>query len=213
MKDQFKRGRGTPLKRALREVMARDGESIEVLNYRITVGPRTHLGESLYMPEWLTVDVPGYDEPDLTVRIELRNQTPRIVAISLVAGENSREIRPIDFRDSDLESFIRLYEIFVYEVVYDETMDQVSISAATDDHGELASIIRKDIERRRSGKRVINTAFLQQVATVYRDNIEHAPTEAVSRTFGVKHRQATDYVKQARERGLLPPTKQGRARA
>jgi hypothetical protein len=29
----------------------------------------------------------------------------------------------------------------------------------------------------------------------------------------VKHRQATDYVKQARDRGFLPPTKQGRAKA
>jgi hypothetical protein len=213
MKDQFEQSSGTPLRRALREVMARDGETIEVDNYRITVGPRTPLGDNLFMPKWLTVDVHGYDEPDLTVRVELRNSAPRIVQVSYVATKDSREIRPVDFRDSDLESFIRLYETFVYEIVYDETQDQVSISAAADDHGELASIIHKDIEQRRHGKRVINTVFLQQVATVYRENIEHAPTEAVSRTFGVKHRQATDYVKQARERRLLPPTKQGRAKA
>lgn len=80
----------------------------------------------------------------------------------------------------------------------------------------IAEIERLNQPRGQSGKigkRRITGAFLEQVAEVYRNNIDHAPTEAVSRTFGVKHRMATDYVKQARDRGLLPSTRQGRARA
>jgi hypothetical protein len=82
----------------------------------------------------------------------------------------------------------------------------------TDD--DVARAAREFVITRRSGqKRRITGDFLRQVAEVYRTNIGHAPTEAVARTFGVKHRQATDYVRQARDRGFLPPTKQGRAKA
>ena len=102
-----------------------------------------------------------------------------------------------------------LYNGFV--IRYDRAAKKVGYSMDPDT--EFSREIREFLEQRRSGKRRITGAFLEQVAEVYRANIDHAPTEAVSRTFGVKHRMATDYVKQARGRGLLPPTKQGRAKA
>ena len=65
----------------------------------------------------------------------------------------------------------------------------------------------------KEGKRKILTDLLRQVADVYRANIDHAPTEAVARTFGVRSRMASGYVQRARERGCLPPTKQGKKQA
>jgi hypothetical protein len=63
------------------------------------------------------------------------------------------------------------------------------------------------------GKRPITTELLVEVANVYRANIDKAPAEAVARTFGVKSRMASNYVQRARERGLLPPTIQGKKKA
>ena len=73
---------------------------------------------------------------------------------------------------------------------------------------ELLEELRLD-----KGKRRVSAGLLEEVADVYRANIDHAPTEAVARTFGVRSRMASNYVQRARERGFLPPTKQGKKQA
>jgi hypothetical protein len=183
---------------------------IETDTYRLTIGEYVEAAPDHRMPAWLEVEFFGFDEPNTWARVELRNNVPRLVEVGWRSGPGSREVMPKDLRGHDLDSIIDgLYSGFVMRV--DHTARKVE--CALDMDSEFSREIREFLDQRRSGKRRITGAFLEQVAEVYRANIDHAPTEAVSRTFGVKHRMATDYVKQARGRGLLPPTKQGRARA
>lgn len=70
----------------------------------------------------------------------------------------------------------------------------------------------RDLDRAVVGKRSVPRAELEQVARVYRDNIDKppGPTDAVGRFFGYTPRTASRRVKQARELDLLPETTQGR---
>lgn len=186
-----------------------DTSTVEGEGYRLTIGPYVALGDR-HFPEWLEIELFGFDEPNSFARVELRNEVPRLVEVAWRASPGSREIMPKDLRDNDLSSIIDFYSTFAIIVDHDERL--VKVSYEPDD--EVAKQAREFVLTRRSGqKRRITGTFLQEVAAVYRDNIGHAPTAAVARRFGVKHRQATDYVKQARDRGFLPPTKQGRAQA
>ena len=185
---------------------------VEDESFRITIGPYVEAAPDHHMPEWLEVVLFGFDEPDTSCRIELRDSVPRLVQFGFKSSPEAREIMPKDLREVDLYSVIdELYTALVIRVDHEERL--VMIADPKEDDNWLRREVREFLTDRRAGKRRITGDFLGQVARVYRDNIDHAPTAAVSRTFGVKHRQATDYVKQARDRGLLPPTKQGRAKA
>ncbi|MEZ5211266.1 hypothetical protein [Gordonia sp. (in: high G+C Gram-positive bacteria)] len=169
-------------------------------------------GAERHMPRWLVCEFFGYDEPNSWARVELRDQVPRLVELGWRAGAESREIKPTDLRGHDLNAIVEdLYATFVISVI-DKDKDTKLVLH----HGGVEEIdpgVRRFLEDRRSPRPRITGALLKDVAKVYRANIKHAPTEAVAKTFGVKHRTATNYVKQARDRGLLPPTKQGRAKA
>lgn len=181
---------------------------IETDKWRLKFGDYVDVADH-HMPEWLEVEVFGFDEPDFHVRIELRDNVPRIVSVTWQAGPGSREVMQKDL-GAGISAWVEdLYASLVIVVDRDERMVRVN----PDPESDFQRTVRNFLEERRAGKRRITGDFLRQVAAVYRQNIGHAPTEAVSRTFGVKHRQATDYVKQARDRGFLPPTKQGRAKA
>lgn len=181
---------------------------IEAENWRLTLGKYVEVADH-HMPEWVEIETFGFDSPDFRARIELRDNVPRLVELSWRSKPGSREIMRKDLDQSISVWIDTLYAQLVIVVDRDEQMVKVNLDSTTDLH----RAIRGFLEDRRSGKRRITGDFLQQVAAVYRQNIDYAPTATVARTFGVKHRQATDYVKQARDRGFLPPTKQGRAKA
>lgn len=184
---------------------------VEEEEFRLRIGPYVEAAPDHHMPQWLEVELFGFDEPDTYCRIELRDNVPRLVEFGFRSGPDAREIMPKDLREVELNSvFDGLYSALVIRVDREERLVMMG-DPKTDNW--LTQEIREFLTDRRNGKRRITGDFLKQVAQVYRDNIEHAPTAAVARTFGVKHRQATDYVKQARDRKLLPPTKQGRAKA
>lgn len=202
--DEGQRGSSAP------EVGSSDVHVSETDTYRLTIGPYVEAARDHHMPAWLELEFFGFDEPNSWARVELRDNVPRLVEFGLRAGPDSREVMPKDLRDIDLNQMISVvYNGLV--IRYDR--DAKIVGYSLDPETEFSREIREFLEQRRTGKRRITGAFLEQVAEVYRANIDHAPTEAVSRTFGVKHRMATDYVKQARDRKLLPPTKQGRAKA
>lgn len=187
-----------------------DEQVIEEDGWWLKVGPYVEAAPGHHMPAWMEVELFGFDEPDAYARIELRDNVPRLVEFGFRSGPGAREVMPKDLRGVDLYSVIdMLYTGFVIRLDHDDRMVRYDL----DPDSDFSRQIRNFLDQRRSGKRRVTGAFLEQVAAVYRENIEHAPTATVARTFGVKHRQATDYVKQARDRGLLPPTKQGRAKA
>lgn len=206
MKDDVKRGGG----RAAAESKPR--VESETDQYRLRIGPWIEAVADHHMPEWVELEVFGFDEPDAFLRIELREAVPRLVELRFRAGPDSREVLPKDLREHDLSGFIdTFYGGLVIRV--DRGSDKTVVGYSLDPETDFSRQVQNFLQQRRSGKRRITGDFLSRVAQVYRANIDHAPTDAVAKTFGVKHRQATDYVKQARDRGLLPPTKQGRAKA
>lgn len=166
-------------------------------------------GRERHMPQWMEVEFFGYSEPNAWARVELRDKVPRLVELGWRAGVEAREIKPVDIRGHDLNAIVDdLYATFILTVDHDERLVYHQAGAET-----IEPALRTLLDDRRSARPRITGALLEDVAKVYRANIQHAPTEAVAKAFGVKHRTATNYVKQARDRGLLPPTKQGRAKA
>src|SRR5262249_10866590 len=139
------------------------------------------------------------------------DDVPRLVELGWRAGPGQREIQQKDLREAQISTIIdELYAMWVIDI-----RDGEPVLNLGDEGSEQDRKIRSLLEGLRldKGKRRISTEFLKQVADVYRANIAHAPTEAVARTFGVRHRMASVYVQRASERGFLPPTKQGRKRA
>jgi hypothetical protein len=200
------------MKDQLDDVYARGGFESEGEQYKLRVGPYVEAVPDHHMPEWVELEACGFDEPDVCLRIELRDGIPRLVDLRFRAGPNSREVMAKDLRDHDLSGFVEtFYGGLVIRV--DRGDGKTIVRQFLDPETQFSRQIHNFLRQRRSGKRRITGDFLARVAEVYRNNIDHAPTEAVAKTFGVKHRQATDYVKQARDRGWLPPTKQGRAKA
>ena len=83
------------------------------------------------------------------------------------------------------------------------------LSQPVDDRGAVA-----DIRRARSGRpRAVTPERLRKVAEVYRQHFADRPTEAVARSFGVSHRTAARYIRQARDAGHLPETDPGKTKA
>lgn len=77
---------------------------------------------------------------------------------------------------------------------------------------EVATAVVADVRR---AKRVtITDDLLREVARVYSDNMDHAPTGAVARHFNKPKKTAERWIALARdpEKGFLPPTSRGRAR-
>jgi len=178
---------------------------IEDDGFTIKVGEYVDIG-TLRMPSYLEITFFGYGEPNSYTRIELRDNIPRIAEISFHSGEKCREVQQKDLRDFDVS--------YLVNVLYTAAVSDPRKSDWSPEQDDAFNrVVRNFLEERRTGKRVVDTEFLKEVAAVYRANIDHAPTDAVARTFGVKHRQAGSYVSEARRRKLLPQTKQGRAKA
>ncbi|MGO9732754.1 hypothetical protein [Mycobacterium sp.] len=173
-----------------------------------------------YLPTWLELTIEGHDGPNLFRRIEVRDGQPELVVMSWWSVPGQREIKQKDVRNLPVASILdEVYPAFVLRI--DRDNNRVELAVGSDEmaaRGEspqgfydARSFI--DQLRARHGNRVITPAFLQSVADVYRRNIDHAPTQAVARTFGVKSRMASTYVDLARRAGYLPPTKQGKKHA
>lgn len=186
------------------QVIDGDGFLLAVSNDVLKVGDR-------YLPFWIEFASRGEDEPTQFCRVELRDDIPRLVELSWTAGEGQNEIKQKHLRETNIASIIDvLYAMVVIEVRDGEAVLNLGEQGSPQDVA-----IRNFLSEVRLGKskRRITSEFLRQVAGVYRDHIDNAPTEAVARAFGVKSRMASGYVQKARERGFLPPTTQGRKKA
>jgi hypothetical protein len=162
-----------------------------------------------YLPTWLELTIEGHDGPNLFRRVEVRDGRPELVAMGWWSMPGQREIKQKDQRNAPVVSILdEVYPAFVIHV--DRDTKQIPVPVG-DSPAFVAA--RKFVEQARAGNRVITAALLENVADVYRRNIDHAPTQAVARTFGVKSRMASNYVDRARRAGYLPPTKQGKKQA
>lgn len=188
-----------------------DDTVIETDAFRVLLSGEYRVIGNRYLPTWFEFESNGYDAPNTWTRVELDDEgVPRVVELGWRVRDHQREVRQSDLRETHVSSIIDvLYAGFIIEV-----REHEGIANLGGPGSEQQVAIQDFLEELRSpGKRRVTGDFLREVADVYRTNIDHAPTQAVARTYGVKLRQAGDYVKKARDRGFLPPTKQGRAKA
>ena len=136
---------------------------------------------------------------------------PRLVELSWRASEHQREIRQKDLRETTVATiFDDFYVMTIIDVPDGEPVLNVGAEGSEQDRKMRGLLEELRVDK---GKRRIPNELLSQVADVYRANIDHAPTEAVARTFGVRSCMASGYVQRASERNFLPPTKQGKKQA
>jgi uncharacterized protein (DUF2267 family) len=144
-------------------------------------------------------------EPDLRMKIEVRDGIPVCTEVSLQARAEGPEIRSKDLRD----------------ILLDDWMQNTVAAFSADQSGTAGArctITRRDalanVEQARKGRPRISREQLQNVANVYRQHIDARPTDAVRRAFGFSsHRTAARYVERARKLGLLPETDPGKKKA
>lgn len=159
------------------------------------------------VPAWVSQRRHGRGGPDVFVKVAVRDGSPEVVELCFTSQPGQSEVQRKHLRAVDLARLASdLYAVEVTDADY---------SAEPFEYAAAERIADKFIERQRLPRdyRVITKDFLKKVAEVYRDNIQHAPTEAVAKHFGVKIRMASTYVDKARRAGYLPPTKQGQKRA
>ena len=192
----------------LGDLRALDGHihaALTVPNERETIG-------DFEIPTWVELETVGSIEPDLFVRVELRDGAPQIVEVRWTSKPHQSEVKQKHLRSVDLETLVTA---MMAEATAGMASTFAEAQVGTEKSEALVRDATKLIERQRLPKeyRVITDSFLRAVAVVYRQNIDHAPTQAVARFFGVKSRMASTYVDRARRAGHLPPTKQGQKKA
>ncbi len=143
----------------------------------------------------------GTEQPDLEMKIEVREGIPQCVELVLRARPDGGP----EVRDKDL-AVIRVND-WLERIVAVCSLKRSGSGWAkpVDDRTALA-----DITRVRSRRPRISRERLQKVAEVYRQHFDKRPTEAVARAFDVSHRTAARYVQQARAAGHLPKTEPGK---
>jgi hypothetical protein len=168
---------------------------------------KVELGDRRLVPREIFVHIRGgKKEPDILMKIEVREGIPRWAEVALRARPDGPEVR-----DRDL-SAIRLNDWLERIVAMASTVapgGDTVWSKPEDDRTAAA-----DIRRAVSGRpRTVTPELLQKVAAIYRQHFDKGPTEAVKRSFGVSHRTAARYVQQARAAGHLPETDPGKKKA
>jgi hypothetical protein len=163
--------------------------------------------DGVEVPTWVEERRHGVGEPDLVVKVAVRDGSPEVVRLSFEAYAGQGEVRQKHLRAVDVDRLAGdLYALFVADF---------GENPSRDDEARTMRLAEKFVERQRLPReyRVLNDEFLRRVADVYRENIGRAPTKAVARVFNVRDRMASTYVDKARKAGHLPATIQGKKKA
>lgn len=169
----------------------------------------TLIGDRM-VPSEIFVEIRGgLWQPDLSMKIEVRQGIPVWTEVRLHSRPDGPEVREKDLAQLHLNNWLE-------QIVAHASMKLSGVpgqwgagwSKPVDDKTALP-----DIRRIRSGRSRMSQERLSKVAEVYREHVNDRPTEAVSRAFGVSHRTAARYVQQARDLRLLPPTSPGKKKA
>lgn len=165
--------------------------------------------DGVEVPAWIEQRLLGNSEPDMFVRVELRDGSPRVVQLAYESASDQNEVRQKHLRSVDVDRLAT-------DLLAAWIGHQFANSLGPRDQrksAQRAAIKFLEHQRLPRERRAINDALLKKVADVYRKNISRAPTKAVAESFGVRDRMASAYVERARKAGHLPPTKQGKKQA
>ncbi|TDL02151.1 hypothetical protein [Mycobacterium paragordonae] len=180
--------------------------------------------EGVEVPRSIELTTSGGPGPDMHARVELRDGSPVLTELSWKSGPGQGEIQQKHLRRTEIAKLVT--DLVVSTIAQPATG---SVGPLPTDDDELLKVLRERkrmrqqstavarrfVERQRlpRERRVMTPEFLQQVANVYRENIDGNPTKAVETTFNVRYRMAGKYVEAARQRGLLSKTERGRKKA
>lgn len=171
------------------------------------------IGDRL-LPPWADVVMPGGGgQPQLTMRLEVVNHVPQCRAVHITSHEDGREVKPADLKAVHVTEIME--EIFgaLSVRIVSEDGERITVAEEWGEHAQGDAVQAIAAARRGRHVRKITPAFLEEVATIYRDNVSSNPTQAVQRAFDVSRRMAAEYVSRARGEGFLPPTTPGKKRA
>jgi hypothetical protein len=171
------------------------------------------LGDTL-VPRKVTFTFAGDDDtPDLAARFEVRDGRPGCVEIRVIAKKNGRGVRTADLVTFNVDALI----VNAFRGLAQRETGHTGAGYAV--WGDVWAretenrAAQNDLyEARQRSRGTVTTAVLEDVARVYRENADTAPTKAVEEFFGYSARTAARRVGQARTAGLLPPTTPGRKR-
>ena len=176
------------------------------------VADESEVIEGVEVPCSIELDTSGGADPDMHVRVELRDGSPVLTELSFTSRPGQGQIQQKHLRQTDIG---KLVTDLVVSTMRTDAMVPVGEAPDVTALRQSKATARRFVDRQRlpRTRRVMTPEFLQQVAEVYRENINGKPTKAVADTFNVQSRMASKYVDAARQRGLLPPTKQGQKKA
>ncbi len=153
-------------------------------------------------------------EPDVRMRFEVRDGRPECVEVTLLAKGEGRAVRTSDLQAIAVDAqTVSTFATLSHRVLHDaETNTTRSVPINSErDFWQAVNVTEEEVKRPGRGR---TWAELEQVARVYRENIDGHPVAAVRVTMGYgSERTAHRRVEQAREVGLLPPTTPGKKRA
>ncbi|MCF6391043.1 hypothetical protein L2K20_29135 [Mycobacterium sp. MBM] len=201
--------------RGQRVVMSMSGDT-ETLR---RIADESEVIEGTTVPKWIELDTSGGAEPDRHVRVELRDGSPVLTELSWKAGPGQGEIRQKHLKQTEIAKLVTDLVVSVMPttdlVPVDSDLGRIEEAPEVAALRQSKAAARKFVDRQRlaRARRVITPELLQEVAKVYRDNINGAPTKAVGEMFNVQPRQASKYVDAARQRGFLPATVRGQKKA
>ncbi|MBX7451934.1 hypothetical protein GR927_28425 [Mycolicibacterium sp. 3033] len=191
------------------------------------VADETELLEDVEVPRSIELTTSGGADPDMYVRVELRDGSPVLAELSWKSGPHQGEIRQKHLRQTDVAKLVT--DLVVSTISRERGMSTAALSERLlADDVDVETVMelkrlkrqsqdaaRRFVERQRlpRERRVMTDEFLLKVAEVYRENIDGAPTKVVGETFGVQPRMASKYVDRARQKGFLPPTVRGQKKA
>lgn len=135
----------------------------------------------------------------VTYKFEMLDGVPRCVSVMLGSPPGLDELTAQDLRKVQIENALAAFLDF-----FAGTNAQYPHTYATSRQAGI-DLLRK---RRRHA---VTEDVLREVAEIYEENIDGAPTQAVAAHFGVELRTASQRVKRAREAGFITQTaKSGR---
>lgn len=173
-------------------------------------GPLSRIGPQTGLPSAFYVKYEEGDRPTVELEIEVLNGVPVCQAIHVrrMAGPSlsGTELRRVPLTDV-IERACRDVALRLVEVLPDGS------AAWEPPQGDavLERAVARDVIKARQ-RRKITDALLRDVARIYREQLESGqPTQEVAAAYGVSKAQAARYVRQARDRGFLGATTQGKA--
>lgn len=164
--------------------------------------PRRFIVSVTYEPDTL---------PSLEIVVEMIHGVPQCRGVSVTSTTDGQEVLSRHLRDVKVEEWIATGVAMIAEQISAPSSEKELVTNDAQSSGDqVDETIRQLRAARRRPRRGATEARHREVAEVYR-GAGNAPTAEVAAHFDVAHRTAAQYVKQARDAGVLGAAIKGRA--